>query len=277
LVHDLALSDSAEAGMVAPLKIWKAGNYNFPALLGPALPDSLGEEARQWLRSQGLGDAPGQVEKNCHLFGRLYLWLEENNGPLPSSLPEKMMEGGEAIYKIIDRRKVLKALEKRNDLVYHAGDEEYWWRGRDGELWAIMMLEGKELIMEAASREGAQTAKQWLDKVPGLKFKTERKIMLAEWPGQGEDDPPDPIWEETASVKKVLPFMQRKADDYCRHWLDEPLPILEGKSPRQACATAPGRKMVALLIRSLPDPSGIPGITVPRERLLRDLGLEDTD
>jgi hypothetical protein len=56
-------------------------------------------------------------------------------------------------------------------------------------------------------------------------------------------------------------------------WLDESIPMLGGKSPRQTCATEAGRRRVTQLIRTYPDPMGVPGVRVPRERMLAELGL----
>ena len=54
------------------------------------------------------------------------------------------------------------------------------------------------------------------------------------------------------------------------------LPVLGGKTPRQACQTEPGRRKVATLIRTIPQPVGNTevNIEVPREEMLRLLGLE---
>jgi len=59
-------------------------------------------------------------------------------------------------------------------------------------------------------------------------------------------------------------------------WLDTPIPALGGKTPRETCKTAKGRQKVALMIRTMPKPGGPAGvdIEVPREEMLRELGLE---
>ena len=58
-------------------------------------------------------------------------------------------------------------------------------------------------------------------------------------------------------------------------WLDTPLPVLGGRSPREVCGSESGRRQVATLIRAMPDPMGSAPVEVPREMLLRELGLAD--
>ena len=55
--------------------------------------------------------------------------------------------------------------------------------------------------------------------------------------------------------------------------LDQPLPVLGGKSPREACRSEAGRQQVATLIRTIPDPMGSAPIRVPRQAMLHELGL----
>jgi hypothetical protein len=59
----------------------------------------------------------------------------------------------------------------------------------------------------------------------------------------------------------------------CLGWLDEHIPALGGLSPRVACATAEGSRKVERMIRGYPNPAGMPGVEVPREEMLRELGM----
>ncbi|MFO1078041.1 MAG: hypothetical protein U1E73_10015 [Planctomycetota bacterium] len=57
-------------------------------------------------------------------------------------------------------------------------------------------------------------------------------------------------------------------------WLDDRIPALDDKTPRETCRTAAGRCRVARLIRSYPDPADATGARVPRAKMLAELGLE---
>jgi hypothetical protein len=50
--------------------------------------------------------------------------------------------------------------------------------------------------------------------------------------------------------------------------------MLNGKTPREACRTPSGREQVAILIRTMPDPMGPVPVRVPRQAMLRELGLD---
>ena len=79
--------------------------------------------------------------------------------------------------------------------------------------------------------------------------------------------------EMTPELVYSLEEMFRK---HYMKWLDESLPILDGKTPRQACKTKAGKQKVAMLIRTIPQPVGNEGveIDVPREEMLRSLGID---
>ena len=67
--------------------------------------------------------------------------------------------------------------------------------------------------------------------------------------------------------------LQEMIDRQYTEWIDTHLPVLGGKTPRQACRTPAGREQVAMLIRTMPDPAGPADIRVPRQSMLRELGL----
>jgi len=67
--------------------------------------------------------------------------------------------------------------------------------------------------------------------------------------------------------------VQKMIDKQYMEWLDEPLPILGDKTPRQACRTPDGRQQVTMLIRTMPDPMGQTPVQIPRQAMLRELGL----
>ena len=85
----------------------------------------------------------------------------------------------------------------------------------------------------------------------------------------GRASPPADLPPEAAAQ------LQDHFDRICMNWLDENIPALGGKTPREAVATAAGRAKVLRLIRSWTDSPGPPRLVVPRDRLRRELGLAD--
>lgn len=57
-------------------------------------------------------------------------------------------------------------------------------------------------------------------------------------------------------------------------WLDERHPSL-GETPRQACRVESGRREVARLIRAIPEPDGPVDVQIPRQTMMRELGLDE--
>ncbi|RPJ39670.1 MAG: DUF2384 domain-containing protein [Planctomycetaceae bacterium] len=82
--------------------------------------------------------------------------------------------------------------------------------------------------------------------------------------------PPEPV-EMTPEMAAALQDMM---DKHYMQWVDMPLPALGGKTPRQACRTEAGHQQVVMLIRTMPDPMGPAPIRIPREAMLRELGLK---
>lgn len=80
---------------------------------------------------------------------------------------------------------------------------------------------------------------------------------------------------------EVAQVVQKFLDNYYRRWLDEPVPALGGRSPRQACDTGEGRAQVRELLKSLENleerkrRAGEPYIEV--DTIRRELGLPEEE
>ena len=116
---------------------------------------------------------------------------------------------------------------------------------------------GDELVVTVNSAERFEAARKWLEKLPGVVFKS---VRTRRWDEAEKDRPlderiakPEPV-EMTPEMAAAVQEMMNK---HYMGWIDEPLPILGGKTPRQACRTEAGRQQVTMLIRTMPDPDGI--------------------
>jgi hypothetical protein len=81
---------------------------------------------------------------------------------------------------------------------------------------------------------------------------------------------PEPV-KMTPELNAAL---QEMLDRQYMRWLDTPLPALDGKTPRETCRTPDGRQQVAMMIRTIPVPMGPGQVRVPRQEMLRSLGLD---
>ena len=117
------------------------------------------------------------------------------------------------------------------------------------------------------------TGRKWLEKLPGVVFCNVTTRRLDE---PAKDRPLDDRISKPQPVEmtpEMTVYVQEMMNKHYMGWLDTPLPALGGKTPRDACRTPDGRRQVAMLIRTTPDPMGPALVRVPREAMLRELGL----
>jgi len=286
-VHDRALSETAVRDLLLPMRVIRAGSFHFPLLAGPPLSAMEFTDAVAFLEGEGLVFTPEGIAEQPHLLGRLWPWIEQRSArrgaPRLSNTDGEELVFQTAGFAVADVAALRQALRERPD-VQPAGDEDTfaWFRPQEadarlpGDRLHLGRLEliGDELVVEVNSAERLQKARGWLEQVPGVRFLSKRTRGFQE-AGEGPLDdrlnPPEPVPMTPELAGHLREFFR----DYYRKWLDQPVPSLGGKTPRQACATERGQRDVALLIRSIPDPVGPPGaaVEVPREELLRELGL----
>jgi hypothetical protein len=131
---------------------------------------------------------------------------------------------------------------------------------------------GDELVLTVNSARRFETARKWLTKLPGVSFRN----VTTQSVEPGADRPLDSRISKTQPVEirpEMAKGLQEMIDKQYMKWIDTPLPILGGKTPRQACRTDAGREQVTMLIRTMSDPMGQAPIHVPRQAMLQELGL----
>jgi hypothetical protein len=287
VLNDLLLSKNiADIAFVA-CRIFPAGRFHFLGLAGPPLGAGMGTGAVELLRSLGLEFTRQGLRQGAHLFGRLWDWLDvwEAGWKKPNL---RNTDGDEllfhtASFSVGDPQTVRAGLEERSDIEHDEAEDAYLW-SRDaadnpnapGDTVSLGRIEflDDELVLTVNSARRLAAARQWLEKLPGVTF---RAVTTRRWDEPDTDRPadermskPEPVVMTPELAKSIQEMMNRQY----MQWLDMPLPVLEGKTPRQACQTPDGRERVTMLIRTIPDPMGPAPITVPRREMLRQLGLD---
>jgi hypothetical protein len=278
-VHDPALAALATTEDAIPLKIYPAGRLNFCALAGPFLPSVIVAEAVDYLNAQGFNDAAPDPDRS-ELLGLLFNWLDPADVPDDDDDDDEDGEAFSAVYEVTKKAAVKKALRQRDDIEYDDEYDDYLWlppekpwlaEPEEIEPLGAIWFEDDELWLEVDNPEDLDRGRAWLDQVPGLTF-----LRTESDPGEdgedGEDDepmpPPDPA---------ELAAAQAEADQYYMEWLDERLPAFGNRSPRELCADPRGRRTITILIRSIPPPPEAPYLRIPRDAMLRKLGLEGNE
>lgn len=162
-------------------------------------------------------------------------------------------------FDVRDGAKLTAALDGRPEL-QPVEDEQAWgWKGAnaEGKLVALGRLELRdgELILESNSRERGERGRQLVESAAGdavrFRIASHQAIDVTEagasgsGPGQpppDENDLPPDVAEELVLTQYALHYHQ---------WLDEPVPALAGRTPRQAAADPEHAGEVESLIRGL--------------------------
>ena len=185
----------------------------------------------------------------------------------------------DACFRLDDPAVLQDALAERGDLRFDE-DEGLWvWsrpddaRGSEARtlLGRLTPLDDR-LLLEVNSRERLEQARSWLEAIPGVRLEsfTARDLEQDELPL--DDRLPSEEEEQLApeDAEHLRDFML----DHYRRWVDEPVPMLGGRTPRQACESTEGRRKVERMVRSMPGMQTPAGeIAAPREEILRELGI----
>jgi len=285
--QDQLMSESIEDGVFIVARAFPAGRFRFLELAGPPLGAGMALEAIEFLKDEGMEFTREGLRRDSHMFGWLWDWADEWEA---NWKPPRIQntDGDEflwhtASFSVADQADTRLKLIGRGDIDHdEKGDTFVWFKeaGRGDKLPGGPTVLGKieffgdELVLETNSAERFAAARKWLEEMPGVVF---RNVTTRRWDEADTDRPLDERISKPEDVEvtpEMVSAVQEMVEKYCMEWLDTLLPILEDKSPRQACRTPAGRRQVTTLIRTMPDPMGQAGsVKVPREAMLQELGL----
>jgi hypothetical protein len=293
VVHDQALSECIEEEVAVPARLYPGGNFHFFSPLGPPMSSVEVDYALDFLEDCGLELTPEGVQAQPHLFGRLWAWLAEDRAhrkpPRITNTDGDELCFHTATYHVADPTGVREAICARAD-IDSEDEEELVWTGRahkrtgpmfdDGVSLGTLRLEGEKLLLETNSASRFERGRAWLDAIPCLQFEgltTQTLEEAREAAPPPEERPPFPDGENMPA--EAIEGIRQMLHAQYMGWLDTPLPVFDDRTPREMCATEEGKRRVARLIRTMSKPHG-PGnmdIDVPREEMLRELGIEGTE
>ena len=289
-VTDFALSTCIEPGWILPARVFPAGDFHFFMPAGPILSSVQFSWVMEFLSDCDVRLHPDELHRHPYVLGWLWEVYDRNvtrkakTKPILCNTDRDLLVFHTASFKVADEHKARDVLEKRDWVDWDEQDECYaWFREGTNGIPGDMTLLGRirfiddELILDVNSEQRFQAARKWLVKIPGVTF----QAVTTRQPDK-KDIPLDdrlPSSESIADNKPPAEIIQATEDyfaNYYREWLDKPVPMLNGKTPRQAAKNSKLRDKVAALIRSIPDPMGNTKapISVPRAEMLRELGLK---
>jgi len=282
-IHDRALSGCGLEGCFALMRILRLGAWDTCVVCGPPMSVIEMDHALRDLRARRVELTPDGLRRAAHVAGRFWAReLERNSNPSGIGLTNTdgdPLEPLIATFRVEDPAVVEAKLHEQNDLGYDSSSRFWTWlrpklpnRELAGStiLGRIQVI-GNELLLEVNSGLRLVRARDWIEQLPGVRFvrALSRPIDAAAPRDDVDDRVRAPIRGEARAHLEGLYREQ------CRCWLDTHVPALGNKTPREACKTEGGRRLVAVMVRTMP-PALIPGgsIPPPRRELLRELGLD---
>lgn len=289
LIHDKLLSGCVQTGQHLTGRVFPAGRFYFFSPMGPPLSNLLAMEAAEYMESLGVEFTREGLLREADKFGWLWDWYDDRSAE--GYMPQLRNTDGEeliwqtASFSVKDEEAVRRIFADRDDIDSDEENDEYlWFRYQDegamipedtlhlGRLRFVL----DELILDVNSAERLKGAKKWLEKIPGVKYLGVKTRNLNDESGGIPMDDRMGSEESIEMTPELASHLQESFRQHYMKWLDTPLPVLEGKTPRQTCKTKAGRRKVAMMIRTIPQPVGNAGveIDIPRQEMLRSLGLE---
>ncbi|MBK8977774.1 MAG: hypothetical protein IPM29_17845 [Planctomycetes bacterium] len=249
--------------------------------LAPLVLPHLVDRTLGHLRELGMELDHDGIARDAHLCGRLFPFVAELEAS-PATVTNTdgdPLELQRATFAVRDFAALGAALASRPDIEPADHDDggasappsQWVWFGeaRRGQRSLLARLEhvGDQLLVEVDSRARLERVRAWLESIPGVRFVRSREL-----------DGPPPLDDALGAGPELTPEsreeIMRVLEQYMLAWVDEPIPALDGRTPREAVRDPDGRRRVELLIRTMPDPGGIPGLRAPREAIRRELGLD---
>jgi hypothetical protein len=163
----------------------------------------------------------------------------------------------EAHFEAADAKAALEKLAAHPDM--DPGDDELIWVDRGGRkslghgplTLGSVRVQGGRLVLEAKSRERLERGKALIAEHLGERVKhrldsiKDVDAAMREQRERGPRSGPESRIPPELEAELVSQFMQ----DHLMQWIDEQIPALDGKTPREAVRTAKGRTRVRALLK----------------------------
>jgi len=286
-VHDTLLSQNLSNTVFLSCRVYAAGKFYFIEMVGPPLNALMGLEAVEFLRECDIEFTRDGLRRDANAFGWLWDWFGQWKAnwrpPHITNTDGDEMLWHTASFAAVDQDAICRILCKRRDIEYDNIEDEFVWV-RDisknkkvaGDFITLGRISfvGDELVLIVNSAKRLKKGRKWLEKLPGIKF---RSVTTRSMDEPLENIPMDERIAKPQPIKyteEIATAMQEMMDKHYMDWIDYPVPALGGITPRQACRTSEGRQEVTMMIRTMADPAGDTKVRIPRQRMLCALGLE---
>ncbi len=216
------------------------------------------------------GDVPADVflKSSSHVYAQVHARGHfEPEDPKLATFDGQLLEPTSMLFEVRDLRALRRQLAGCRDLDPN-GAGGFVWGKTQGEVnyglgWVELPTPDRTLLLATAmARVHAGELRAVLERAGGglITFRSERTFTLAEWREQGgalrAPTPPTAV----SSLAGSTPLAQSRMNaslahaaeaQHYRNWLDTPLPLLDGRTPRAAASDESLRPRVLELLKSI--------------------------
>jgi hypothetical protein len=218
-----------------------------PPLARDSLVAALTRERSEWMKDRGADDDTEFFKSRALRFHHTWLGVI-----LRPAVPKVVLSDGEEAlitrvhFRVQDRGGVIAALDRARDFFCDEEEGSWHWRppGRK-EPPTFLRFEGEELVLEAMTKGASKRARKRIERLlgpmvhPGLT--THEDLAQA----MKKPRPPSP---PPVDLPEADDFVLEHYERHYRAWLDESIPALDGRTPREAARSEALRpKLVGLL------------------------------
>ena len=231
----------------------------FPRALPPGVANSVVEKARKHLRLKKA--IPIARLQDYALNRKLVQWWEQAVDELDAAArrPRKLANtDGDPFLVTYDRfpfeASQRQEIESRMAQMYgaDAGDEEYVFSRINppgsvlpSTIMATVRFDGATLLAETNSIKRADDLRRKIQKACGALLREPSRSH--EDPFQGRPEPKEESIPEDVRMEVLRDFKTR----HYAAWLDQPIPALDGQTPREASCAAKGRQRLNVLLKDI--------------------------
>lgn len=283
-IHERALSGCDVDGLCIPMRVMRVAEWHFIGMAGPPLPHIVFDRAMSMLESWGVELSPEGLGRATHLLGRLWELALPRNRRMPkiTNTDGDALLWHTATFRLADPNVTARALDARKDVSADVpGGEWTWWRPGgpapgfgDNTTLGTIEIHDQRLVLEVNSAARFARARKWIEALPGgVEFErvTTRTIDLERESTPLDDQLPQ---KTTPASPEMIALLERAQREASFKWLDQRVPALGNRTPREVAKSEAGRRRVAWMIRTMPSSMSPNGpIEPPREEMLREIGV----
>ena len=236
-----------------------ASAFSYPPQAKPSLLKALQEAYNQFqIDSPDQNDVVFFKRIGMLLFSDMWLYWAFPPPPRFSTPEGNPITFTKSVFKILDVNLLKEALEQHSDFEEIKQAEEYCWREEipDGHrTLAALKIKNGRLILEALSEERAERGRELLERIAGSAI----RYRITEYQDQAQilraAQDRDPL--KKTKVKRGIPdeiqaeLKKTFMDRHYRKWLDEHIPALDHKTPKDAVTLKDYRSRVVDLLKGM--------------------------